>query len=559
MRTFTLIGMVLMATAAPADTPLPTYADVTESSGIRFKSESSATSQKYLLETMVGGVAMLDYDGDGNQDLFFVNGAALQDPMPAGAQPDKSEPRFWDRLYKGDGDGSFTDVTEAAGVKGEHYGQGVAVGDYDNDGDPDLYVTSYPRNTLYRNNGDGTFADVSEAAGVAGPGWSTSACFVDYDRDGFLDLFVARYMEWDFDQNRWCGDRAPGRRSYCHPDEFKSIHHLVYRNNGDGTFTDASEASGFTEAPGKGLGIAFNDFDRDGWPDIVVSNDSHPQQLFRNNGDGTFEETGLLAGVSYDEDGQEYGGMGVDFQDYDNDGWPDIFVNALARQHYHLYKNNEGMFEHASSEAGVARITALSSGWGARFVDFDNDGWKDLFVGQGHVMDNIELTQPELRYREPPVMMRNDRGQFHNVSERLGPAFQVPMASRGVAFGDIEDDGFVDFVVNRNNGPAKVIRNEAGNGNHWIALDTVGVKSNRDGIGAQVRLLTENGPEQHGIVSTTGSYMSSSDRRLRFGLGAEKTVKLIEIQWPSGVVQRLENVEADQVLAVREAGRGAAP
>jgi hypothetical protein len=343
---------------------------------------------------MSGGVAMFDFDNDGWLDLFFVNGAALTDPMPPGRAPDKTDPRYWNRLYKNNRDGTFTDVTERAGLQGTGYGMGVAVGDFDNDGFPDLYVTSLGANTLYRNNGDGTFTDITAKAGVAADGWSTGACFIDYDRDGRLDLMVSRYVEWGFDRNPYCGERRPGYRAYCHPDQFKPATHLLYRNNGDGTFRDVSELSGFGKVPSKGLGVAVNDFDRDGWPDIVVANDSAPEQLFRNNHDGTFTNVALGLGMAYDEDGKTFAGMGVDFADYDNDGWPDVFINALANQRYALFKNSKATaFDYVSGPSGVAGLTTLHSGWGAKFVDYDNDGWKDLIVAQGHVMDNIELTR----------------------------------------------------------------------------------------------------------------------------------------------------------------------
>ncbi len=500
---------------------------------------------------MTGGAAMFDFDGDGWLDLFFVNGAALDDPMPTGKLPDKSDPRFWNRLYRNNGDGTFTDVTEKAGVRGRGYGMGVAVGDYDNDGRADLYVTNYGENILYHNNGDGTFADVTRKAGVSGGGWSTGACWVDYDRDGRLDLIVARYVEWNFSLDPYCGERKPGYRSYCHPDQFKPIAHLVYHNNGDGTFTEVSKKCGFGAALGKGLGVAINDFDRDGWPDVFIANDSFPQQLFRNNRDGTFTEVGLTAGVGYDEDGHTYAGMGVDFADYDNDGWPDIFVNTLALQKYALYRNVKGDFEYKSGPSGVGGATMLHSGWGAKFIDHDNDGWKDLFVAQGHVMDNIELTQPNIRYREPLLLLRNTGGKFEDVSAASGGPFRVPLAARGVAFGDLDNDGFLDAAINCNNGHAVILRNQ-GNGNHWLLVNTVGTASNRDGIGALIRLVSESGLEQHAIVSTAGSYLSASDKRGHFGLGQDRTVRLLEILWPNGMVQRIENVKADQILTVRE-------
>ncbi|MCX6626704.1 MAG: VCBS repeat-containing protein [Candidatus Solibacter sp.] len=437
------LGSRLRAQAPPK---LPVFADVTASSGVNFRCNASKTPEKYLIETMVGGVAMLDYDGDGRLDLFFVNGAALAEKMPAGKEPDKSDPKFWNRLYHNNGDGTFTDVTAKAGVKGHSYGMGAAAGDYDNDGRPDRYVTTYGRNILYHNNGDGTFTDVTEKAGVAAGGWSSAACWVDYDRDGRLDLIVSRYLRWDIHLNPWCGDRNAGIRAYCHPELFSPVTHLVYHNNGDGTFTDVTAKAGLGKLPGNGLGIAFNDFDRDGWPDILVANDKLPQQLFRNNHDGTFAEAALAAGVAYDEDGATFSGMGVNFEDYDNDGWPDIFIGDLANQRYALYRNRKGTFDYVTGATGLGSISVRHSGWGTAFVDYDNDGWKDLFVAQSHVMDNIELSQPAVRYLEPLLMLRNVKGKFEDVSKFCGPAFQRPMAARGAAFGDLDNDGFVDVV-----------------------------------------------------------------------------------------------------------------
>ncbi|MGH9695537.1 MAG: FG-GAP repeat domain-containing protein, partial [Bryobacteraceae bacterium] len=425
---------------------------------------------------------MIDYDGDGKLDLYFVNGAALADPMPKGKQPDKTDPRYWNRLYRNNGDGTFTDVTEKAGVRGSSYGMGVATGDYDNDGRPDLYVTGLGRNILYHNNGDGTFTDVTNQAGVAGGGWSTGAMFVDYDRDGRLDLIVSRYLTWDF-RDIYCGDRKPGYRAYCHPDEFPAITHILYHNEGNGKFRDVSEESGFAKFPGKGLGVAMNDYDQDGWPDILIANDSIAQQLFHNLRNGKFEEVALGLGIAYDEDGHAFAGMGTDFADYDNDGWPDIFINALANQRYSLFRNTKGQFEYVSDSQGIAAATMTHSGWGAKFADFDDDGWKDLFVAQGHVMDNIQLTQPSVRYLEAPLLLRNVHGNFVDVSPGSGDLFREKLAARGAAFGDLNNDGYVDVVLNNNDGPPVIAQNRPGK-NHWILIDTIGTASNRDGIGA---------------------------------------------------------------------------
>ncbi len=535
---------------APAPAALPQFVDIAKQAGVNFHCESSRTTQKYLIETMVGGVAMFDYDGDGRLDLYFVNGAELEESMQ-GRMPDKSKPQFWNRLYRNNGDGMFTDVTEKAGVRGHSYGMGCAVGDYDNDGRPDLYVTNYGRNILYHNNGDGTFTDVTEKAGVAAGGWSASACFVDYDRDGKLDLIVSRYLDWDIHKNPWCGDESRNFRAYCHPEVFKPVTHIVYHNNGDGTFTDVTRKAGFGELPGNGLGIDTNDFDQDGWPDILVANDALPQQLFRNNQDGTFTEVGVTTGLSYDEDGQVYSGMGVTFEDYDNDGWPDVFIGNLANQRYAIYRNRKGMFEYVTPSTGVGAITQLHSAWGLHFVDTDNDGWKDLFAAQSHVMDNIHETQPSLSYPETLLLLRNTGGRFEDISKRSGDPFKIPMVARGVAFGDLNNDGFIDMAVNCLDGQAMILQNK-GNANHWLLLALVGTVSNRDAIGARVRLVAESGASQYATVGTAGSYMSASDKRVHFGLGQEKRAKLIEIAWPSGIVQKLENVAADQILRVEE-------
>ena len=532
--------------------PSTFFLDITGPSRVGFVSDPSATTDKYLVEAMGGGVAMLDADGDGKLDIFFVNGAALRTSMKQGDRPDKSDPRFWNRLYRNNGDGSFTDITAKAGLQGVGYGQGVAVGDYDNDGRPDLYVTGFGGNTLYRNLGNGTFENVTAKAGVEGSGWSTSAGFIDYDRDGLLDLFVIRYLDWGFEKNKWCGDTKPGMRSYCHPDQFAPVTHLLYRNLGGGRFKETSVEAGITKAPGKGLGVAFNDADRDGWPDFFVANDSFPQQLFRNLHNGKFEEIGLPLGVAYDEDGKVFAGMGADFNDYDNDGWPDIFVNALANQGYGLFRNRKTLFEYASVPSGVAATSKMHSGWGTHFVDFDNDGWKDIFVAQGHVLDNIELTQPGLHYRETPLLLRNAGGKFIDVSASSGSAFTTPMAGRGAAFGDLDNDGAIDIVVSSNRGAPRILMNAA-KGNGWLLIDTIGTKSNRDGIGASVRIVTPSGREQFGFVSSAGSYLSAHDKRVHFGLGNEKRVRLLEIRWPSGIVQTWTEIAANQIFVAKEA------
>ena len=478
----------------------PQFVDLTQRSKINFLNQASHTSRKYLPETMVGGVAMIDYNQDGLMDLFFVNGAELKDPMPSGTLPNKSDAKYWNRLYRNNGDGTFTEVTEAAGVKGEGFGMGVAVGDYDNDGFPDLYVTAVGSNNLYHNNGNGTFTDVTKSAHVQGSGWSAGAMFIDYDRDGLLDLFVSRYVTWDFSKDVFCGQTKPGFRAYCHPDQFPAITHLLFHNEGNGHFRDVSEESGIAKAPGKGLGVAFNDYDHDGWPDILVANDSVAQQLFHNLKNGKFEELGVAAGLAYDEDGNAFAGMGVDFADFDNSGWPGVFVNALAKQKYALFRNRLGSFEYISGRVGLGAASVAHSGWGAKFVDYDNDGWKDIFVAQGHVMDNIELTQPDVRYLERPMLLRNVPPVFTDVSTLSGPIFSRPLAARGAATGYLQNNGLVDIAINCNDQPP-VLMGISGNTNHWLLVDTAGTRSNRDGIGASIRITAADGTQQYGLVS----------------------------------------------------------
>jgi enediyne biosynthesis protein E4 len=527
------------------------FVDVTEKLGIHLKQRASKTSKKYLLETMGSGVAVFDYDNDGRLDIFFANGARIDDPMPKGSIPQKDGPEYWNRLYHQKADGTFEDVTAKAGLAGSGYSTGVAVGDYDNDGFEDLFVAGYGHSTLYHNNGDGTFTDVTASAGVAGSGWATSAAWVDYDNDGRLDLIVARYMIWDFD-DIYCGHREEGFRSYCHPDLFKPAPVLLYHNDGNGKFTEVAQKAGI-DKPGKGLGLAIADYDHDGRMDIFLANDSIPEYLFHNKGDGTFEEIGLPSGVGLDGGGATFAGMGVDFEDYNNDGWPDIVVTDLANQKYALYANvGDGSFDYTTLTTGLGAISLLHSGWGVRFLDYDNDGWKDLFIAQSHVMDTIQVNEPHLRYRESPLLLWNDHGKkFADVSAQSGEVFQQAWAARGMAVGDLDNDGRVDVVVTSNDGPAWVLHNETPAQNHWVTLNLVGVRSNRDGIGAQVKITTPAG-SQYATVTTCSSYQSSSDKRLHFGLGAAASISSIEIRWPSGIRQVLSDVKADQILTVTE-------
>jgi enediyne biosynthesis protein E4 len=546
-----LFVLALHATAqtGAATTTAGAFAEITKQVGINFQYQSSHTSRKYLLETMGAGVALFDYDNDGRLDIFLVNGAPLADPTPKGTIPKKTGPQYWNRLYHQKADGTFEDVTEKAGLQGEGYGMGVAVGDYDNDGFEDLYVTAYGGNKLYHNNGNGTFTDVTEKAGVAGGGWSSSAAWVDLDGDGYLDLVVLRYMEWDFD-DFWCGEHKEGYRAYCHPDHFKPISPLVYHNNKDGTFTEVAEKVRLSK-PGKGLGLAIADYDRDGHIDLFVANDSMVEFLYHNKGDGTFEDNGLVSEVAVDIDGRTYAGMGVDFADYNNDGWPDLVVTDLANQRYALYQNSgDGSFNYVSLAAGLGQITLTHSGWGVRFLDYDNDGWKDLLIAQGHDLDTIELNFPNLHYREPMLLARNTGHGFVDVSAQSG-VFSQPWVARGMAIGDIDNDGRLDAVITTNDGPVHVLHNETANSNHWLLLKLVGHTSNRDAIGAEVTLVAASG-SQYATVSTASSYLSASDKRVHFGLGKDASAQRIEIRWPSGIRQTIKDVRADQILQIDE-------
>jgi enediyne biosynthesis protein E4 len=418
----------LLATAAGT----AWFQNTAQPAGIRFLHRASKTPRKLLPETMGGGVAALDYDRDGWIDLFFVNGARLEPGMAQGSEPDKSDPAFWNRMFRNNGDGTFRDVTAELGLAGRGYGMGVAVGDADNDGFPDLVVTNAatgdaPALIYYRNRGGKRFEETTEPSGLRARGWATSAGFLDYNNDGNLDLFVCRYLDWRFDQDHGCGLETPQGRSYCHPDLFRPVTNLLYRNNGNGTFSDVTAASGIGSHAGKGLGVAFADFDGDGWMDIAVANDSHPQFLFRNEGNGGFREIALGAGAAYDENGAVFAGMGISTDDLDDDGRPDLLITTLAQQRFAIFFNQGGnQFEYASDASGLARITKLRSGWGVNAADFDNDGRKEMFLATGHVMDNIERSQPHVRYLEPPLLLRFDGRRITDLSATGGPLFGQP-------------------------------------------------------------------------------------------------------------------------------------
>jgi len=524
-----------------------TFLDVAASAGISFKHQNAASPEKFLIETMGSGCAWIDYDQNGLLDLYLVNGAAT------GAYTPQQSPRS--ALYRNNGDGTFTDVTLQAGVGAEGlFGMGVAVGDYDNDGFPDLLVLGYGRCILYHNNGNGTFTDVSARAGIENRGrWASSAAWFDYDNDGRLDLIIANYVDWTPEHNFYCGDRGPGMRSYCHPDVYKGTPPTLYHNNGDGTFTDVSSSSGIGSKPGNGLGVVTFDYDGDGWQDIFIANDSMPNFLFRNKKDGTFEEVGYLAGVAVSGDGQAEAGMGVDAADLTGNGRMDLAVTHLDMQLARLYRNaGNGIFDDDTIRSKIGYATYHLSGFGTRFMDYDNDGARDLFIANGHVLDNVQLYRSEARYLEPKLMFRNTgNGTFENVSGRMGADFQLPKASRGVAVGDFDNDGDLDILVNNNGQAPQLLRNDGGNGNHWLSILLIGTRSNRDGVGARIKLsagtLIQYDQKKGGM-----SYQSAQDPRLHFGLGSHTLIDLLEIDWPTGAKTKLENIKADQIIAIQE-------
>lgn len=532
---------ILVYSALLAALTAPVF-EVQSPHGIDFVLENSPTPQKYLIETMPGGVAVFDYNNDGLLDIFLVNGGRVADPMRTPENFARRDPRYWNRLYRQNQDGSFTDVTEQAGlanVGDGNYGMGVAIGDYDNDGFADIYVTNYGKNILYHNNGDGTFTDVTAKAGVAAGGWSESAGFLDYDNDGKLDLFVTRYLEWDTKHSRTCGAEW---RTYCPPEEFPKTTNILYRNRGDGTFEDVTEKSGLAKSKGRALGVSFADYDGDGFTDIFVANDGMQQFLFHNNGNGTFTERALEAGAGLSEDGRRISGMGIVFQDYDNDGRPDIIVTELPREIYSVYHNDGGgTFSYRSLETGLGALSSGSSGWSLGLEDFDNDGWKDLFVAQSHVLDNVEQIDPSLHYPQLPLLAMNRNGRF----ERADSGATTPMPARGAAFGDINNDGWIDAITTVLGSKPQLYLNHKRTA-HWLTITLSGTKSNRDGYGARVQV---NG--QTRFATSTAGYLSASDKRVHFGLGPSESAK-VEVTWPSGIHQVLEDVHADQFLEVRE-------
>ena len=553
MRWATVI-VVFVAIAAVfhgSETSTIRFADVSATSNLRFITRNSPTPNKNQIETMVAGVALLDYDQDGYLDVFLVNGAEIPSLI-------KTSPAYWNRLFHNNHDGTFTDVTEKAGVKGNGYGMGVAVGDYDNDGYPDIFVANVTGNQLLHNNRDGTFTDVTESAGLGGAQykgkkmWSTGAGWFDYNNDGRLDLFVVNYCVWSVNADPFCASPGMGR-AYCHPRFYEPLHNTLYRNDGNGHFTDVSEETGIARSMGRGMSVSFADFDGDGYMDAFVANDASPNFLFHNLGGKRFEEIGVEAGVAYNDSGNALSGMGSDFRDVNNDGLPDIWHTAVERETFPLYLGLGKTFFSATMSSGLGRSTVKMSGWGNGIMDFDNDGWKDLFVARSNVLDTVEEYHDGRTYAEPNAVFRNLGGStFEDVSALAGDAFQKAAPHRGVAFGDLDNDGRIDAVVSVLGGAPKILRNVSANQNHWLLVRLIGSRSNRMGLGAQLRLVDDAGHTQWNEATTSVGYASSSDSRVHFGLGGSTLVRELEVRWPSGVKQVLHDIKPDRILVVRE-------
>jgi hypothetical protein len=527
-----------------------TFRDVTQQSGIHFTHNNGAFGKKFLPETLGPGVAFIDYDNDGWPDIFLVNGMDW---------PGHQQKHTTPKLYHNNHDGTFTDVTHKAGLDVEIYGMGVAVGDYDNDGFDDLFVTALGQSRLFHNNGNGTFTDVTQKAGLSGPHeLSTSAAWVDYDKDGRLDLVVGNYVQWTQENDLYC--TLDGKsKSYCTPESYKGTAARLWHNRGDGTFEDVTQKAGLGEPTSKTMGIAVLDYDNDGWPDLLFSNDTQPNKLYRNNGNGTFSEKGVIAGVAFSEDGVARAGMGVDAADYDHSGHPSLMITNFSNQMLSLYHNEgKGLFVDEAPQSAIGRATLLTLGFGCFFFDYDLDGWPDIFIANGHIDPEIQKVQANVKYAMPPHVFRNlGKGKFEEVTNSMGAAFIAPRVGRGAAYADINNDGRLDLLLSTNGGSVYLFRNEAqttASTNRSLRLKLVGTKSNHDGIGAVVR-LTAGGETQTQMLRSGSSYLSSSELILTFGLAQHDKADNIEIRWPSGQVDHLTNVQAGRTITATE-GKG---
>ncbi|MGA2433827.1 MAG: CRTAC1 family protein [Bryobacteraceae bacterium] len=529
-------------TPAPPPRKRPHFTDIAPRSKFSYITNNDMSPRRYFAESMAGGVAVFDYDNDGKMDIFFTNGAKLPEMKKTG-------PSFYNCLLRNRGDGTFEDVTKKAGLLGEalDFNYGVAVGDYDNDGYEDLFVCGANKNALYHNNGDGTFTDVTAQSGIGTKPKDTisiAAAWFDYDNDGLLDLVVSNYTIWNPALDKIC--IVGGVTGYCNPRLYPSVSHQLFHNLGHGKFEDVTEKSGFSKSPGKGMGVSIADFNGDGLQDVFIANDTDPNSLFINKGDGTFEDQALQRGVAYDESGKTVSSMGSDAKDYDNDGRVDLFFNDLVGEHWALYQNRGDMFRYVSPQTQILRLSSRLSGWSNGFIDYDNDGWKDLYSANGD-FDYHEYS------KQHDTMYENHGGkEFVDVSPEMGKDFLRLGFQRSSAFGDLNNDGFLDIVVTSMMEPPRILINSADNGNHWLVLDLTGHYSNRDAIGAKVKLTTSSGRKLYNHVAISVGFMGSSDKRVHFGLGQEKQISEIEITWPRGTVQKLVNVAADQILKVDE-------
>ncbi len=536
--------MLLAAGSGPSPAPERIrFADITRAAGIHFVHNNGAFGKKYLPETLGPGVALIDYDNDGWQDIFFVNGTKWP-----GHPGHVSTPV----LYHNNHDGTFTDVTKKAGLAIPMYGMGVAAGDFDNDGYDDLFVTAYGQNHLLHNNGNGTFTDVTRQAGLWGPNeLSTSAAWLDYDRDGHLDLVVANYVQWSPEKDLYCTMDGTSK-SYCTPESYPGTSVRLWHNNGNGTFTEVTKKAGLYDPSSKSLGIAVFDANQDGWPDIAISNDTQPNKLYMNNRNGTFTEQGVPAGVAYSEDGVARAGMGIAAGDFDHSGYPSLLITNFSNQMIGLYHNeHNGLFVDMAPQSEVGRASLLTLGFGCFFFDYDLDGWPDIYVADGHLDPDIERIQQRVRYAEPPHLFHNLDGKgFEDVAAQVGREFDAARVARGAAYGDINNDGAPDIVITTNGGPAQLFLNE-GATNHALRIKLAGTKSNRDGIGAVVFVKSGNMAQKQ-MLRSGSSYLSSSELVLTFGLGSATRAEDVEVHWPSGAVDKLSNVSADQIVTVRE-------